>query len=75
MIPALNDAEAAIYFINYHSRLPYFTLDAKNTSLRGTFPEVSRRRVMRRRFRKIFACTASASTALNPSAGFPWQAS
>jgi len=38
MIPALNDAEAAIYFINYHSRLPYFTLDAKNTSLRGTFP-------------------------------------
>ncbi|MGJ7517617.1 DUF1302 domain-containing protein [Pseudomonas baetica] len=38
MIPALNDAEAAIYFINYHSRLPYFTLDAKNTALRGTFP-------------------------------------
>ncbi|MHC8300498.1 DUF1302 domain-containing protein [Pseudomonas sp. ZS1P83] len=38
MIPALNDAEAAIYFINYHSRLPYFTLDAKNTSVRGTFP-------------------------------------
>ncbi|MCK8667760.1 DUF1302 domain-containing protein [Pseudomonas azerbaijanoccidens] len=38
MIPALNDAEAAIYFINYHSRLPYFTLDAKNTAVRGTFP-------------------------------------
>ena len=38
MIPALNDAEAAIYFINYHSRLPYFTLDAKNTAIRGTFP-------------------------------------
>ncbi|WP_131108349.1 DUF1302 domain-containing protein [Pseudomonas sp. Sample_10] len=38
MIPALNDAEAAIYFINYHSRLPYFTLNAKNTAVRGTFP-------------------------------------
>lgn len=38
MIPALNDAEAAIYYINYHSRLPYFTLDARNTSLPGTFP-------------------------------------
>ncbi|MHC8321022.1 DUF1302 domain-containing protein [Pseudomonas sp. GB2N2] len=38
LIPALNDAEAAVYFINYHSRLPYFTLDAKNTSVRGTFP-------------------------------------
>ncbi|WP_448119144.1 DUF1302 domain-containing protein [Pseudomonas serbica] len=38
MIPALNDAEAAIYFINYHSRLPYFTLDAKNIGARGTFP-------------------------------------
>jgi hypothetical protein len=38
MIPALNDAEAAVYFINYHSRLPYFTLDAKNTAIRGTFP-------------------------------------
>lgn len=38
MIPALNDAEAAIYFINYHARLPYFTLDAKNTAVRGTFP-------------------------------------
>ncbi|MBV7556195.1 DUF1302 domain-containing protein [Pseudomonas sp. PDM28] len=38
MIPALNDAEAAIYYINYHSRLPYFTLNARNTSLPGTFP-------------------------------------
>ncbi|WP_223506181.1 DUF1302 domain-containing protein [Pseudomonas sp. GL-RE-29] len=38
MIPALNDAEAAIYFINYHSRLPYFTLDAKNIGVPGTFP-------------------------------------
>ncbi|NUU39185.1 DUF1302 domain-containing protein [Pseudomonas sp. C2B4] len=38
MIPALNDAEAAIYFVNYHSRLPYLTLDAKNTAVRGTFP-------------------------------------
>ncbi|WP_445177777.1 DUF1302 domain-containing protein [Pseudomonas sp. McL0111] len=38
MIPALNDAEAAIYYINYHSRLPYFTLDARNASLPGTFP-------------------------------------
>ena len=38
MIPVLNDAEAAVYFINYHSRLPYFTLDAKNTAIRGTFP-------------------------------------
>ncbi|KII33674.1 hypothetical protein NL64_09220 [Pseudomonas fluorescens] len=38
MIPALNDAEAAIYFINYHSRLPYFTLDAKNIGAPGTFP-------------------------------------
>lgn len=38
MIPALNDAEAAIYFVNYHSRLPYFTLDARNTAVRGTFP-------------------------------------
>lgn len=37
MIPALNDAEAAIYYINYHSRLPYFTLDARNTALPGTF--------------------------------------
>ncbi len=38
MIPALNDAEAAIYYINYHSRLPYFTIDARNTALPGTFP-------------------------------------
>lgn len=38
MIPALNDAEAAIYFINYHSRLPYFTLDARDVSQPGTFP-------------------------------------
>ncbi|MFJ1337396.1 DUF1302 domain-containing protein [Pseudomonas caricapapayae] len=38
MLPALNDAEAALYFINYHSRLPYLTLDARNTSLPGNFP-------------------------------------
>ena len=38
MIPALNDAEAAIYFINYHSRLPYFTLDARDVTQPGTFP-------------------------------------
>jgi hypothetical protein len=38
MIPALNDAEAAFYYINYHSRLPYFTIDARNTALPGTFP-------------------------------------
>ncbi|WP_460163739.1 DUF1302 domain-containing protein [Pseudomonas sp. S2_F03] len=38
IIHSLNDAEAAIYYINYHSRLPYFTLNAKNTSLPGTFP-------------------------------------
>ena len=38
MIPALNDAEAAIYYINYHSRLPYFTVNARNTALPGTFP-------------------------------------
>ncbi|UVL54503.1 DUF1302 domain-containing protein [Pseudomonas sp. B21-035] len=38
MLPALNDAEAALYFINYHSRLPYLTLDARNTALPGNFP-------------------------------------
>lgn len=38
MLPALNDAEAALYFINYHSRLPYLTLDARNTRLPGSFP-------------------------------------
>ena len=38
MLPALNDAEAALYFINYHSRLPYLTLDARNTRLPGNFP-------------------------------------
>ena len=38
MIPALNDAEAAIYYINYHSRLPYFTINARNTAVPGTFP-------------------------------------
>ncbi|MDN7141302.1 DUF1302 domain-containing protein [Pseudomonas sp. JQ170] len=38
MLPALNDAEAALYFINYHSRLPYLSLDARNVSLPGTFP-------------------------------------
>ncbi|QVM98622.1 DUF1302 domain-containing protein [Pseudomonas sp. SORT22] len=38
MLPVLNDAEAALYFINYHSRLPYLTLDARNTALPGNFP-------------------------------------
>lgn len=38
MIPALYDAEAAIYFINYHSRLPYFSLEAKDVRRPGTFP-------------------------------------
>ena len=75
MIPALNDAEAAIYYINYHSRLPYFTINARNTAVPGTFPVVSRGRVTRRPSRKTFACTASASTASSLSPGFPWPVS
>lgn len=38
MLPSLNDAEAALYFINYHSRMPYLTLNARDTSLPGSFP-------------------------------------
>lgn len=38
MIPALNDAEAGLYFVNYHSRLPYFSLNARDTSKPGSFP-------------------------------------
>lgn len=37
MIPALNDAEAGLYFINYHARLPYYSLNARDNSLSGSF--------------------------------------
>ncbi len=41
VIPALNDAEAALYYINYHSRLPYFSLTAADNSVRGQLPRVA----------------------------------
>lgn len=37
LIPALNDAEAAFYYLNYHSRLPYATFDAFDRSQPGSF--------------------------------------
>ncbi len=41
MIPALNDAEAALYVINYHSRLPYFSLTAADNALAGALPRAA----------------------------------
>lgn len=38
LIPALNDAEAAFYYINYHSRLPYFSITSADVAQPGSFP-------------------------------------
>jgi hypothetical protein len=38
LLPALNDAEATFYYLNYHARLPYLTVTARDPSRPGDFP-------------------------------------
>ncbi|MFJ3261649.1 DUF1302 domain-containing protein [Pseudomonas sp. NPDC086581] len=38
LISSLNDAEAAFYYVNYHARLPYLELTARDVSKPGNFP-------------------------------------
>ncbi|MFJ3051290.1 DUF1302 domain-containing protein [Pseudomonas nitroreducens] len=38
LISSLNDAEAAFYYVNYHARLPYLELTARDASKPGNFP-------------------------------------
>lgn len=41
LIPALNDAEATLYFINYHARLPYFAFTSADNSIAGSLPRAA----------------------------------
>lgn len=68
LISSLNDAEAAFYYVNYHARLPYLELTARDASKPGNFPigRVQGPAKTPLRLGNIIRCCHTEASCLNP---------